>query len=98
MPSRLRDAIVALSCSIFVIVSALGSRPLICSSLAGSLGLENEGHWNCSAPRTGNAMNAQSVSVRLNAVLIMTHLLRGDLLYFLGPDVRSSAIGRVAEG
>src|ERR1051326_2655726 len=76
MPSRLRDAIVALSCSIFVIVSTLGSRPLICSSLAGLLGLENEGHWNCPAPRAGSAKNAQSVRLRPNAVLIMMHLPR----------------------
>src|ERR1700752_3248649 len=78
MPSRLSVAIVALICSAFVIVFTLGSSPLICSSLAGSLGLENEGHWNCSAPRAGKAVNVQSVRPKLNAVLIMTQLLRRE--------------------
>src|SRR5437899_10506195 len=76
MPSRLRVAIVVFSCSMFVMVVTLGSRPLICSSLAGLLGLENEGHWNCSAPRAGNAMSVERARPSFNAVLIMTRLLR----------------------
>ena len=56
------------------IALALGSRPLICSSLAGVFGLNGDGHSNLSAPTAGTIVSMKEARLSKSAKRVMTSL------------------------